>query len=83
MKYETKKKLRRFFKSKWKQLLGGAVFLTVGLVVMLVGFYISGWSIVEWLQSPWAITTLIFVIGGIFLWVLAFFFKKQADTLNE
>ena len=82
MKYETKKKIKRFFKTKWKALLGGAIFLTIGLVVMLVGFSMSGWSIIEWLKSPWAITTFICLIIGLFLWILAFCLKKQADIMN-
>lgn len=82
MKYETKKKIKTFFKTKWKILLGSGIFLTVGLVVMLVGFSVTGWSIIAWLQSPFATTTLIFVLGGIFLLVFAFLFKKQVEIMK-
>lgn len=79
MKYETKKKIKKWFKDRWKHVLSGAIFLITGLIVMLIGFHMSGWSIIEWLHSPWAITTFVFLIGGIFIWIMAFFLKKQAD----
>ena len=82
MDYNTKRKIKKWFKSKWKFLLGSGIFLTVGLVVMLVGFSVTGWSIIKWLQSPFATTTIIFVLGGIFFLVLAFFVKKQAEILK-
>ena len=82
MKYETKKKIKKFFKEKWKVLLASGIFLTIGLVVMLVGFSITGWSIIEWLQSPFAVTTLIFVLGGLFFLVFAFLFKKQVEIMK-
>ncbi len=82
MKYETKKKIKKFFKEKWKVLLASGIFLTIGLVVMLVGFSITGWSIIAWLQSPFAVTTLIFVLGGLFFLVFAFLFKKQVEIMK-
>lgn len=79
MNYNTKRKIKKWFKAKWKILLGSGIFLTVGLVVMLVGFSVTGWSIIKWLQSPFATTTIIFVLGGVFLLVLAFVLKKQVE----
>lgn len=82
MKYETKKKIKKFFKEKWKVLLTSGIFLTVGLVVMLIGFSITGWSIIEWLKSPWATTTIICVLAGLFFLLFAFLFKKQVELMK-
>lgn len=80
MKYQTKKKIKKFFKTKWKILLGSGIFLTSGLVVMLVGMAISGWSIIDWLKSRYAITSIAFIIVGAFLLLLAFLIKKQMEN---
>ena len=82
MKYETKKKIKKFFKAKWKWILGRAIFLTAGLVVMLIGFSMSGWSLIRWLQSPFATTTIICVLAGLFFLVLAFVLKKQVELMK-
>ena len=82
MKYETKRTIKKWFKEKWKWLLGSGIFLTIGLVVMLVGMQISGWSIIKWLQSPWAVTTFIFLVGGAFLLIMAFLIKKQVEIMK-
>ncbi len=82
MKFETKRKIKRFFRQKWKWLLGSAIFLTIGLVIMLIGMHISGWSIIAWLKSGYAITSIIFIVGGLFLLSLAFLLKKQFDALK-
>lgn len=82
MKYETKRKIKKWFQRKWKWLLGSAIFLTIGLVVMLVGFSVTGWSLIKWLQSRYAITTFVCVIGGTFLLLMAFLFKKQVEIMK-
>ena len=82
MKYDTKRKIKGFLKEKWKWLLGSGIFLITGLTVMLIGFSINGWSLIKWLRSPFALTSLIFIIGGAFLLVMAFLIKKQADLLK-
>lgn len=82
MNYDTKRKIQKWFKEKWKWLLGSGIFVTVGLVVMLVGFSVTGWSIVKWLQSPFATTSIIFIIIGAFVFVMALLVKKQKDILK-
>ena len=82
MNYNTKRKIKKWFKERWKWLLGSGIFLTIGLVVMLVGFSVTGWSLIEWLKSPFAVTTIIFILGGAFLLVLAFAIKKQVEILQ-
>lgn len=79
MKYETKRKIKKFFKERWKFLLGSGIFLSIGLTVMLVGFSVTGWSIIKWLQSPFCTTTIICMLAGAFLLTLAFVLKKQAE----
>lgn len=82
MNFNTKRKIKKFFKEKWKFLLGSGIFLTIGLVVMLVGFSVTGWSLIKWLRSPFATTTIIFVIIGLFLFTLALVWKKQVEILK-
>jgi len=82
MKFETKRKIKKWFKSKWKWILGSGIFLTIGLTVMMIGFSVTGWSLIKWLQSPFATTTIIFVLGGLFFLVMAFVFKKQMEILK-
>lgn len=82
MNYEKKRKIKKWFKARWKFLLGSGIFLAVGVVVMLVGFSVTGWSLIKWLQSPFATTTIIFVIGGVFLLLMAFLIKKNADYMK-
>ena len=82
MNYYTKRKLKNWFKEKWKILLGSGIFLSIGLTVMLIGFSVTGWSLIKWLKSPFATTTFIFVIGGILLFIFAIFLKKQADLIK-
>ena len=82
MEYSTKRKIKKWFKSRWKLLLGSGLFLLTGGTVMLVGFSVTGWSIIKWLQSPFAVTTFVFVICGLFLFIMALLFKKQQDLLK-
>ncbi|MCR4661691.1 MAG: hypothetical protein K5765_06830 [Clostridia bacterium] len=82
MKYETKRKAKQFLKNKWKWLLGSGIFLSVGIIVMLIGFSVTGWSFINWLQSPFATTTFIFLLGGTFLLILGFLIKKQTDLMK-
>ena len=82
MDYNTKRKIKQFFKEKWKWLVSSAAFLTAGLVIMLIGMKVSGWSIIKWLQSPFATTSIIFIVGGVFLLVMAFLIKKQLERFK-
>lgn len=82
MNYNTKRKIKKFFKEKWKVLVGSGAFLLVGGVVMLIGFSVTGWSIIKWLQSPFAITTLIFVLAGIFVFVIILLLFKNQNLMK-
>ena len=83
MNYETKRKIKKFFKDKWKWFVASGVFLLVGGTVALIGFQMSGWSLIKWLQSPFAQTTLVFVVAGAFLIILAFLVKKNIDSVEK
>ena len=82
MNYNTKRKIKKFFKERWKVLVGSGAFLLVGGVVMLIGFSVTGWSIMKWLQSPLAITTLIFVLAGIFVFVITLLLFKNQNLMK-
>ena len=57
-----KKKLKKAIKEKWIWFVGTGLFLVGGLVALLIGFYMTGWSIIDWLKSPYA-TTFFVIIG--------------------
>ena len=77
-----KNKIKKRIKARWKIVLGSAIFLTVGVVLFLVGMTGFGWSIIKWLQSWYAIATLVCVIGGILLFVWCCSFKRKWEILN-
>ena len=55
--------MKDFIKKRWGWVLGTGAFLAIGLTTLLIGFSMTGWSIVDWLQSPYAVT--FFIIIGI------------------
>lgn len=65
MKSLAKKKIKTFFKKKLGWIIGSGVFLIAGIVLLFVGFSITGWDFVKWINSPYATTTLILLILGI------------------
>lgn len=67
MKADKKAKIKEWLVEKKKWLITTGIFLIAGGIVMLVGFYMTGFSIIEWLQSPWAITFFIFLVSGVLI----------------
>lgn len=74
-----KELIKRFFKQHKAWFLGTGVFLVVGVTILLVGFSVTGWSIVEWLQSPYAVTFFLIMGVGVafFLFTLAIYFRHK------
>lgn len=74
MNFYQKRRIKEYFKKHIGVIIGTGAFLITGLVVMLVGFSISGWSILKWLESPFAATFFImlcfFLIGLVVLYIL-------------
>ncbi|MFA5575396.1 MAG: hypothetical protein WC994_10165 [Brumimicrobium sp.] len=69
---------KKFLKKQWKWLVTGGFFLISGLVVMLIGFTMTGWSLIEWIKSPYATTVLIIMlIGGVLLLLLLVEMKRR------
>lgn len=72
--YYKKRKLKDYLaKNKWI-IIGTGSFLTTGLIVMLIGFAISGWSLIKWLQSPFALTFFIMLVLGLFAIAMLIYF---------
>lgn len=69
-----KAKFKSFLKAKKGWVLGTGLFAVVGLITLLVGFWITGWSLIEWLKSPYALTFFILLAialyGGLMLFLL-------------
>lgn len=65
MKSLTKKKIKTLLKKRLGWLIGSGVFLIAGIVLLFVGFSITGWDFVKWINGPYATTTLILLILGI------------------
>lgn len=74
MNFYQKRRIKEYFKKHIGVIIGTGTFLLTALVVMLVGFSLTGWSIVQWLQSKWAATFFImlcfFLIGLVVLYIL-------------
>lgn len=82
MNFYRKNKIKKFFKEKWKWFLGTGLFLIVGGTVALIGFSVTGWSIMKWLQSPFATTTFICVGLGLFCAVIIAILYKKFEMLK-
>ena len=58
MKALTKKKFKEQLKKKLPWVIGSGVFLVAGVVLLIVGFSLTGWNFIEWLK-PYATTIII------------------------
>jgi len=67
MKAEKKAKVKKWLTEKKKWIITTGIFLLAGGIVMLVGFHMTGFSLIKWLQSPWATTFFIFLISGVLI----------------
>lgn len=73
-----KRKLKEVFKKKKAWILTTGIFLLVGIIAIIVGLVISGFDLIRWLQSPYAVTLYIFLALGIFaIVVLVIYYKKS------
>lgn len=72
MDYYKKRKIKETLKKYKAVIIGTSAFALTGLIVMLVGFGISGWSFVKWWNKGYGPTCVImFVLGAFgagFLW---------------
>ena len=65
-----------------KELIGTGLFVLVGAIVMLIGFAMTGWSIIEWLKSPWATTFFVVAALGLLLLVLVWWYFKRKSLIG-
>lgn len=51
---------------------GTGLFLAFGIGVLLYGFWMTGWSIIDWLQSPYAFTFFVILAACLLvgMWAL-------------
>jgi uncharacterized membrane protein len=82
MKSLTKKKIKTFFKKKLGWIIGSGVFLIAGIVLLFVGFSITGWDFVKWLNSPYATTTIILLVLGVASGIILTLVLIQAKMLG-
>ena len=82
MKSLTKKKIKTLFKKRLGWLIGSGVFLIVGIVLLFVGFSITGWDFVKWLNSPYATTTIILLVLGVASCIILTLVLIQAKMLG-
>lgn len=73
-----KKKIKKILKEKWGWFLASGIFLAVGIVALLIGFNMTGWSLIKWLQSPYAVTFFILLAIGIICAITLFITYKRA-----
>lgn len=82
MKSLAKKKIKTLLKKRLGWLIGSGVFLIAGIVLLFVGFSITGWDFVKWLNSPYATTTIILLVLGVASWIILTLVLIQAKMLG-
>lgn len=82
MKSLTKKKIKTLFKKRLGWLIGSGVFLIAGIVLLFVGFSITGWDFMKWLNSPYATTTIILLVLGVASVIILTLVLIQAKMLG-
>ena len=83
MNFYTKAKFRNFLKEKWSWFLGSGIFLTATAVITIIGFSISGWNIVVWIHSQWAVSTFICLAGLIYFLIMLFVLWKKYEVFKK
>lgn len=78
MEFTKKRKLKNWLKERKAYIIGSILFLGIGAVLLLVGFYLTGWSIIDWLKSPYATTFFILATIGIYLIIVVVIRTKQS-----
>lgn len=65
MKALNKKKIKTFLKGKLGWIIGSGIFLLSGIILLFVGFGLSGWNFLVWIKSEYATTTIILLVLGV------------------
>ena len=78
MKFETKRKIKKWWKEKKAIVLSTLLFLGIGAAFLLIGFSLTGWSIIDWLKSPYATTFFILAAISIYLIIVVVIRTKQS-----
>jgi uncharacterized membrane protein len=82
MKSLTKKKIKTLFKKRLGWLIGSGVFLIAGIVLLFVGFSITGWDFMKWINGPYATTTIILLVLGVASVIILTLVLIQAKMLG-
>lgn len=84
MDYYKKQRIKDHFKKNKKAYIWTGAFAGAALVVMLIGFAMSGWDLIKWLKSQWATTFFIMLIlGGFGLFFFLFILKKLKEFFGK
>jgi len=78
MDFTKKRKFFNWLKEKKAVIISTVLFLGLGATLMLVGFALTGWSIIDWLKSPYATTFFILAAIGIYLIIVVIIRTKQS-----
>lgn len=82
MDYFKKKKIKAFFKNNKGKLISTGVFLSAGLIAIIIGMYMSGWSFLKWIKTGYGLTTLICVVLGLFIITMLWLFWKNIKSVD-
>ncbi len=78
MKAKKARKIKDFIKSKWTWFLTSGIFLLVGIAAIIVGAFLTGFNLIEWLQTPYALTFFICLgIGAVVLMIIIINYKRS------
>ena len=83
MKALTKKKFKEQLKKKLPWIIGSGLFLIAGIVLLFVGFSLTGWNFLVWLKSDYATTTIILLIVGLASGIILSLVLIQAKILGD
>ena len=83
MKALTKKKFKEQLKKKLPWVIGSGVFLVAGVVLLIVGFSLTGWNFIKWLEGPYATTTIILLVLGLASAIILSLVLIQAKILGD
>lgn len=73
-----KNKLKEIFKKKKTWMMTSGVFILFGLIAVIIGLIITGFDLIQWLQSSYAVTLYIFLTLGILGIIIIIIFYKRS-----
>lgn len=72
-----KRKFKELFKRKKAWMMTSGVFVIFGIIALTIGLIITGFDLIQWLQSPHAVTLYIFITLGVLGIIIIIIFYRR------